>query len=347
MYFSTHDAIYFTTIVITATWGFLANAFLLYMIIWRSPKHLSPYRIFLGTALTQLLLAVVIVVIAPRVLTEGFNIVNIYLGPSQLFGPWYCFMLYTTMLHLALNSFMSLMISMIYRCVSLRISNIKSSTAVLMCLAGYVIPFSLIPPCVNLTYSANTTEAAQLTHHKVPNMDKYTVVVAANILQPPILWATFCCTVLLIPIYATMYFCRWKILSMLEKSNFVQSEHTRLNIKRFVKALTVQSLVPTLSVFPPAIAYLLIQSGVLEPQLFRYFIAHCISIGPVLDPMITIYYVAPYRQFVKATLFSQPSISSDPQQKRSNTNNERKISQSKKARHSIGIGIQFISAQVE
>ncbi|KIH49559.1 hypothetical protein ANCDUO_20366, partial [Ancylostoma duodenale] len=112
-------------------------------------------------------------------------------------------------------------------------------------------------------------------------------------------------------------------------------------------ALTVQSLVPTLSVFPPAIAYLLIQSGVLEPQLFSYFIAPCISIGPVLDPMITIYYVAPYRQFVKATLFSQPSISSDPQQKRSNTNNERKISQSKKARHSIGIGIQFMSAQVE
>ncbi|RCN52068.1 hypothetical protein ANCCAN_01856 [Ancylostoma caninum] len=138
------------------------------MIIWRSPKHLSPYRIFLGnTALTQLLLTVVIVVIAPRVLTEGFYIVNIYLGP----------------IHLALNSFVSLMVSMIYRCISIRISNIKASTAVLMCLAGYVIPFSMIPPCVNLTYSANTTEAAQLTHHKVPNMERYTVVVAANILQ--------------------------------------------------------------------------------------------------------------------------------------------------------------------
>ncbi|RCN52067.1 hypothetical protein ANCCAN_01855 [Ancylostoma caninum] len=133
-----------------------------------------------------------------------------------------------------------------------------------------------------------------------------------------------------------MYFCRWKILTMLEKSNFVQSEHTRLNIKRFVKALTVQSLVPILSVFPPPIAYLLIQSGILEPQLFSYFIAPCISIGPIIDPVITIYYVAPYRHFVKTILSSQPSISFDTQRKRSNTNNERKISQSKKSRHSIG-----------
>lgn len=55
------------------------------------------------------------------------------------------------------------------------------------------------------------------------------------IFQPPILWAIFCCSVLLIPIYATMYFCRWKILSMLEQATFVKSPQTRLNIKRFVK----------------------------------------------------------------------------------------------------------------
>ncbi|EPB78410.1 7TM chemoreceptor [Ancylostoma ceylanicum] len=309
MYFSTNDAIYFGAICVAATGGLVANALLLYLIIYRSPKHLSPYRILLGnTALTQLLLAAVIFAIAPRVLTDHFYIANIYLGPSQLLGPWCSYMLYLTMLHLALNSFMSLMVSMIYRCIVLRVSTISTSSAVLMCLAGYVLPFSMLASSVNLDYSANITKAAELTHYLVPHMDKYSVVVTVSILQlviflakpynfwrlvssvadttiddlssaPCAMWTIFCCSFLLIPIYATMYYCRWKILTFIEKSGVVQSSSTRLNTKRLVKALTIQSLVPTLSIFPPAIAYLLIQFGILGPQLFSYFIAPCLSIA--------------------------------------------------------------------
>ncbi|EYC45451.1 hypothetical protein Y032_0427g1269 [Ancylostoma ceylanicum] len=324
MYFSTNDTIYFSTVVLIAAWGFLANAFLLFMIIWRSPRHLSPYRIFLGnTALTQLLLAVVSVVIAPRILTEGFNIVNIYLGPSQLLGPWYSFMLYVTMLHLALNSFVSLMVSMIYRWLSLRYFNIKTTTAVLMCIGGYTIPFSLILPYIGLTYSTNVTEADQITHHMVPNIEKYSTVVSANILQIPVLWNMFCCVVLLVPIYAIMYFSRWKILTMLEEAIIGHSQQTKLRIKLFVKALTVQSLVPILSVFPSAVSYSLIQSGVLKPQLFSYVIVPGIGIGPAIDPIITMYYVAPYRLFVSATLLSRSSIASETQHAPSNINNTR------------------------
>ncbi|KAL6741015.1 hypothetical protein Aduo_014313 [Ancylostoma duodenale] len=322
MYFSTNDGIYFGAICVSATGGCIANALLLYLIIYRSPKHLSPYRILLGnTALTQLLLATVIVTIAPRVITEGFSIANIYLGPSQFLGPWCSYMLYITMLHLALNSFMSLMISMIYRCIVLWVSTISAYGAVLMCLAGYVLPFSMLPSCVNMEYSANTTTAAEVTHYMVPHMDKYSVIVTASILQPCILWTMFCCSILLIPIYATMYFCRWKILTFLERASVVQSTSTRINTKRLVKALTIQSLVPTLSIFPPAIAYLLIQFGILGPQLFSYFIAPCLSIGPLIDPMITIYYVSPYRHFVFSSLLSHdaPSIAADTNQGRSQT----------------------------
>ncbi|KAL6741327.1 hypothetical protein Aduo_014594 [Ancylostoma duodenale] len=219
MYFSPNDSVYFGTVVVLGSWGFLANALLLSMIIWGSPRHLSPYRIFLGnTALTQMLLAVVSVIISPRILAEGLNIVNIYLGPGQLLGPWYSFMLYVIMLHLALNSFVSLMVSMIYRCISLRYSNIKTTTALLMCLAGYAIPFSLVPPHLSLTYSANVTEADQITHNIVPDMHKYSVVVSAKTLQIPILWTMFCCIVLLVPIYGIMYFCRWKILKKRKSS---------------------------------------------------------------------------------------------------------------------------------
>ncbi|RCN52069.1 7TM chemoreceptor [Ancylostoma caninum] len=323
MYFSTYDAIYFATVVVFASWGCIANGLLLFMIIWRSPEHLSPYRVFLGnTAFTQLLLAVVSVFIAPRILAEGSNIVSIYLGPSQLLGPWYSVMLYVTMLHLTLNSFVSLMISMIYRCICLRHSNIKTTTAVLMCIVGYVTPFSLIPPYLRLTYSANVTEADQITHHMVLNMNKYSVVASANVLQIPILWTMFCCLVLLVPIYGTIYFCRWKILTLLEKATFAHSQQMKVNIKRFVKALTLQSLVPTLSIFPPAAAYSLIQFGVLRPQLLSYFIVPSIGIGPAIDPMVTIYYVTPYRRFVTSTLLSWPFINLGTRHEQSSVNNE-------------------------
>ncbi|EPB78411.1 hypothetical protein ANCCEY_02477 [Ancylostoma ceylanicum] len=236
MYFSTNDAIYFGAICVSASGGLIANSLLLYLIICRSPKHLSPYRILLGnTALTQLLLSAVIVTTAPRVLTEHFYIANIYLGPIQLLGPWFSYMLYITMIHLALNSFVSLMVSMIYRCIVLRVSTISAYGAVLMCLAGYVLPFSMLPACVNMQYSANTTKAAEVTNCIVPNMDKYSVIVTASILQPCILWTIFCSSFLLIPIYITMYFCRWKILTFIEKSSLVQSSSTRLNTKRLVK----------------------------------------------------------------------------------------------------------------
>ncbi|ETN80840.1 hypothetical protein NECAME_02239 [Necator americanus] len=136
----------------------------------------------------------------------------------------------------------------------------------------------------------------------VTNMEKYAVVVTASILQIGIIWNICCGSILLIPIYATMFFCRWKIHSFLEKTEFVQSSNTKLTIKRLVKALTVQSLVPTLTILPPAIAYLMIQFGVLGPQLFSFFIAPCLCVGPIVDPIVTTYYVTPYRRFITSAL---------------------------------------------
>ncbi|KIH57196.1 hypothetical protein ANCDUO_12616 [Ancylostoma duodenale] len=88
-----------------------------------------------------------------------------------------------------------------------------------------------------------------------------------------------------------------------------------------VQALTLQSLVPSLSLLPAVIAFFLTQFGILKPQLFGYFIAPCLSIGPLIDPIITIYYVPPYRHFIFSTLLSHytPSIASETNNGRSHT----------------------------
>ncbi|PIO72585.1 hypothetical protein TELCIR_05478, partial [Teladorsagia circumcincta] len=184
------------------------------------------------------------------------------------------------------------------------------------------------------TYN-NATEADILTHHDIPNMRSYPVVNISNIRQadfygafymfhkcwsilrratsavvkdvPAVLYSMFCCTILLIPIYATMYICRCKIYSLLKKERY--SKQTKLMAKQFVKALTLQSIVPVLATFPAAIVYALLQFGIVDDQLPSYLIVPFLSIGSLLDPIITIYCVQPYRIYVKHLLMPCIKIS--------------------------------------
>ncbi|VDM64979.1 unnamed protein product [Angiostrongylus costaricensis] len=53
-------------------------------------------------------------------------------------------MLYSAMLHLTVNSSISWMISMIYRYLVLRYVKVGTKVVVLMCIAGYAVPFSML-----------------------------------------------------------------------------------------------------------------------------------------------------------------------------------------------------------
>ncbi|KAK6039573.1 hypothetical protein COOONC_22922 [Cooperia oncophora] len=116
------------------------------------------------------------------------------------------------------------------------------------------------------------------------------------------LWVTFCVTFLLVPIYAVMYLCRWKIYSTLSRPSFVQHHTTTVCIQRLVKALTVQSIIPLFTVFPASISFMLTQFGMVHYHFYCYFITSCLSLATLIDPVVTIYYVSPYRRFVKRCL---------------------------------------------
>ncbi|KAE9416384.1 hypothetical protein Angca_007535 [Angiostrongylus cantonensis] len=307
MYFASSDIAYVATVYTLSLFGFTANCFLLLLIIYRSPKNLSSYRIFLAnTTITHLLSDVVFVMICPRLLSApGFWLIVVYLGPVQFFPPFYSYMLYSTMLHLTLNSSISWMISMIYRGLVLQHFKIGTKVAVLFCIAGYVVPLSMLATSVSIETSTNATEADVLTQYSVPNMTLYSLVVTCNMLQPQTLYLVFCSLVLQLPIYLTMYVCRWKTHSRLSS---IQSLHTRQQVRQLVQALTAQSLVPVFSIFPPATVYLLIQFGLLDLHLLGYLLVPCLSIGPLVDPMITIYYVHPFRMFLKRIVPSKRQI---------------------------------------
>ncbi|WKY11280.1 hypothetical protein Q1695_003111 [Nippostrongylus brasiliensis] len=314
---STQDTVFVMIMYVLSACGFVLNSLLLFLIIFKSPLHLTPYKIFLAdTAITQLLASIVYMLLSPRILSTGFNIIVIYLGPSQYLGQVTCYMLYTTMLHLSINAFMSWLVSMIYRYMSVKLIEVGPGSVFLMCAAAYVIPISMVATSVNLQTSNNATEADVLTHHVIPEMTSYRMVITADVRQAGILYSILCCSALVIPIYITILVCRRKIYTQLQSVS--HSPQTKLNVQRLVKALTMQSLIPVVAIFPPVTAYLLLQFDLIGVSIPSYLIAPCASIGPLLDPVITTYYVYPYRMFVERHVLRWKEESAKVQQRTSN-----------------------------
>ncbi|CAJ0589810.1 unnamed protein product [Cylicocyclus nassatus] len=300
MYLTAFDLGYIIFVTTSGTLSIVANSFLLYMIIRKSPTCLSPYRIFLGnTALTQLLYSFVMLMIEPRMLVNELNIVVIYLGPAQFLGPWACYILFITMLHYAVNSFVSIMLSMVFRCISVLTLGFPSSGAYIMCFIGYIVPMTMVLGALNMDVVSDPASNNAYINYSVANLELYRTVVGTTVDQACNMYVIMCTSIFFIPMYIVMYFCRWKIYRVISRPTFVQNNSTKSNIQKLVKALTFQALIPLFTVFPASLSYLLAQFGPLHFQLYSYFIVSSLSISALVDPMVTIYYVSPYRRYAR------------------------------------------------
>ncbi|KAK5975738.1 hypothetical protein GCK32_019119, partial [Trichostrongylus colubriformis] len=167
--------------------------------------------------------------------TYDMSIVVVYLGPVQYMGSRSCYMLLITMLHLVVNSLISIMLSMIFRCIAIRNLAFPTSAAYAMCIGGYIIPLSMVLGAINMEYFDDYEVSANALNYTVSNLNRYRAVVGARIDQACVLWVVFCESFLFIPIYAVMYFCRWKIYHTLSRPTFVQHPSTTVYIRRLVR----------------------------------------------------------------------------------------------------------------
>ncbi|CAI2353514.1 unnamed protein product [Caenorhabditis sp. 36 PRJEB53466] len=296
----TADSLFVIIVTILLIIGFFSNLLLMYLIIWRSPQNLTPYRIFLAnTTITQLAFAVIGIVSQPRVLSKHQYTIVFYLGPVQFFGEWLSYMSYVGMIHLSLNSFLSLMLSMIYRYFSIRFHRFSVKTSVALCLIGYSYPFLIFLSCSNIVVSSSLSVNKDILEGMVDNLESYRMALSTNVSnQPPIIVLLLAVTIGFIPIYFVMYWCRHQIYKTLKQTRSVHSQSTRDNARRLVNALTIQSIIPLVSVFPASTFYCLSQLGLVEPTCYSYFIAPCLSFGCIADPLVTIRCVLPYRRWV-------------------------------------------------
>ncbi|CCD67000.1 Serpentine receptor class delta-33 [Caenorhabditis elegans] len=299
-YMNTADSIFVITVTILTSIGFLLNLLLLYLIIWKSPRNLTPYRIFLAnTTITQLVYALFAVTSMPRVLAKHQYTIVIYLGPVQFFGEWFSYMSYVGILHLSLNSFISLMLSMIYRYFSIRFKRFTANTSIILCIIGYFFPFLIFASCSNIAISSSLSFNTAVLDGMVENLESYHMVLTTEISNhPSLIILTLAVTCGLVPIYFVMYWCRHQIHKTLKQTRSVHSPSTRDNARRLVRALTIQSIIPLVSVFPASIFWCLSQLGFVEPTMYSYFIIPCLSLGCIADPVVTIRCVLPYRRWI-------------------------------------------------
>ncbi|VDO97712.1 unnamed protein product [Heligmosomoides polygyrus] len=260
MFVTLPDVLYMVTITVNGVLGIVTNAFLLYLIVRKSPPQLTPYRIFLAnTALTQLLYACVMI-----------------MDPVVFYLFIYLCNFCRILVHFAVNSFISIMLSMLFRCVSLKTLRFPVSGAYAMCLAGYFIPVTMVASVVNMEFVTDFESNDRYLNHTVPNLERYHTVVGT---KACLIWVIFCTSFLLVPIYAVMYFCRWKIYRLLSRPTHIHNHSTTNNIQRLVKALTVQSLIPLFTVFPSSLSYMLGQFGAVHFHMHSYFTISCLSFG--------------------------------------------------------------------
>ncbi|KAK6057654.1 hypothetical protein COOONC_04788, partial [Cooperia oncophora] len=69
----------------------------------------------------------------------------------------------------------------------------------------------------------------------------------------------------------------WKIYLALNKKTY--STQTKLSVKQLVQALTLQSLVPLVTIFPAAGVYLVVQFDAVDERFPSYIVVPCLSIG--------------------------------------------------------------------
>ncbi|VDO38298.1 unnamed protein product [Haemonchus placei] len=275
MFLTLSDLLYMICITANGLLGISANCFLLYMIVCRSPPQLTPYRIFLAnTALTQLLYALVMLMVEPnlfKIRTNMFCFSTVSLVSRNLKrqpttanyceGSAFQYPRFEKLVHLAVNSFISIMLSMIFRCVAVLTLGFPTSAAYAMCFLGYFVPLTMVVStakivswlvrkylflkfgqicifqlgAINMEYVSDYESNDNYMNHTVKYLEHYRTVVGTRVDQACILWVTFCVTFLLVPIYAVMYLCRWKIHHTLSKPTFVQHPSTKVYIRRLVK----------------------------------------------------------------------------------------------------------------
>ncbi|KAK6032603.1 hypothetical protein OSTOST_01222, partial [Ostertagia ostertagi] len=125
--------------LVTSSVGIAGNSLLIYMVLKKTPKHLSTYSVLIfNNAICDLAASMASMFVHQRILAAGVGIFYISDGPCcSLFGPMACFVGFGFFLHCFSNGFFCLLYSFCYRYYIIEHEPPKKRTVILSCVLIY------------------------------------------------------------------------------------------------------------------------------------------------------------------------------------------------------------------
>ncbi|VDO32100.1 unnamed protein product [Haemonchus placei] len=280
----------------TNTIGVTANAFLLFVILEKTPQQLATYSvIFLNTAFCDLFACSTALLVRQRVIPTGAGIYFISYGPCTLFGPSVCYFIYAVMLHLFSHAIWGILFSFAYRYYIISHAPPKRSSIAVFLVLMY------LPSFIQLVFFSLSSNSSEMIKEEIEEKTGYNVsseCVSGHIMD----WKMNCVSaqmMLSTPIvFVSVLILRKRTISAL---NF-----------GVVNVLTIQACLPMFYVIG-AICHVLGQSDIYRHPLVESSFIFVAEPVPALNPFILLYSIGPYRLWVQgalrniySSLFSRP-----------------------------------------
>ncbi|EPB67437.1 7TM chemoreceptor [Ancylostoma ceylanicum] len=251
----------------------------------RSPHSLHSFKLLLAnTAVNQILLALTGGFLQERMLPCDTVLALLPVGPCRYFGPTTCFVAYNIANALNMNIAISVLHSMFFRYRLIRATQMSNAR-----ISPHVIPFHF-----------NIVMEVAMREHPDYNLEKYGPFGGFYSTTSPLFMvnsAILFGTAVALPI--VIFYWRHHILKALNSSEAVFTEKTRRNSKLLIKALTVQAVMPLLCYVPTGLLYFIAQFSGYKFEFLEYLFPILTTLPCAIDPLVTIYFITPYRVWVR------------------------------------------------
>ncbi|GMT02523.1 hypothetical protein PENTCL1PPCAC_24697, partial [Pristionchus entomophagus] len=266
----------------TGACSLIINCFFLFLIIFKSPSSLTPYKILLGnSAVTDLVFSMSTTFLQCRIIPNKWAFAYVALGPAKYFGEQVSYYSYVIQLHSLFYLFLCFPLSFGFRYYILIRPMPTMRQLSLLLFSIWLLPLGQLICFVNS--QSNSTAIREYLKENKPEYDLTGYVVTGNhMVWQPLTPITLASIVLpMFPIYCLIIFFSRRV------NEFLDRRDSGL-------ALMIQAALPLLFVFPPITVYLLYHLELIHFTIMEYLVYSIFSIMPMVSPVVSIYFVRPY-----------------------------------------------------
>uniref|UniRef100_A0A7I4YBI3 G_PROTEIN_RECEP_F1_2 domain-containing protein n=1 Tax=Haemonchus contortus TaxID=6289 RepID=A0A7I4YBI3_HAECO len=285
--------------IIMNTTGIVANSFLLFMVLKKTPKHLISYSVLIfDTALCDLVACIGAIFMLLRVVSFGPNSYNFYYGPCRLFGPGICMIVQGLILSCHHHGIHSLLVSFAYRYYVLVRNPPRVYKVAATVILVYLPTFFVFVIAFVLSGEDQARVKADIEKNLGHNMSsecfssekEWGMTLSSYYLMLPPL-----------PIYITILILRRLIMSKITIQT-TMSERTQQLHKQLLRALAIQACLPVLYL-GGIVVNMVGLLNIYNHPIMEYAFVYLFVPIPAINPLVSLYFVGPYRVWIRDKFF--------------------------------------------